>query len=72
MFWSETFYFCSKTAEAVRTSTYNLCFEQEYETYQTDKILDKNVQFLQVKFSIYLNRRVFVIIKDKVNVNPIT
>ena len=36
------------------------------------KILDKNVQFLEVKFSNYLNRRVFVIITGKINVNPIT
>ena len=47
-----------RTAEAVLTSTHNLCFEQKYEKYQN--FLSKNFQFLVVKFSIYLNRRVFV------------
>ena len=37
---------------------YNLCFEQKYEKYQ--RFLSENYQFLEVKFSIYLNRRVFV------------
>ena len=41
-------------------STYNLCFEQKYEKYQS--FLSENFQFLEVKFSIYLNRRVFVMI----------
>ena len=40
------------------TSTHNLCFEQKYEKYQS--FLSENFQFLEVKFSIYLNRRVFV------------
>ena len=39
-------------------STHNLCFDQEYEKYQ--RFLSENFQFLEVKFSIYLNRRVFV------------
>ena len=39
-------------------STHNLCFEQKYKKYQG--FLSKNFQFLEVKFSIYLNRRVFV------------
>ena len=39
-------------------NTRNLCFEQKYEKYQ--KFLSENFQFLVVKFSIYLNRRVFV------------
>ena len=47
-------------AETVLTSTNNLCFEQKYEKYQS--FLSENVQFLEVKFSIYLNRRVFVMI----------
>ena len=34
------------------------CFEQKYEKYQ--KILSENFHFLVVKFSIYLNRRVFI------------
>ena len=38
-------------------STHNLCFEQKYEKYQ--RSLSENFQFLEVKFSIYLNRRVF-------------
>ena len=43
---------------AVLTSTNNLCFEQKYEKYQS--FLSENFQFLEVKFSIYLNRRIFV------------
>ena len=43
----------NRLAEAVLTSTHNLCFEQKYEKYQ-------NFYVLVVKFSIYLNRRVFV------------
>ena len=44
--------------EAVLTSTHNLCFEQKYKKYQ--RFLSENFQFLEVKFSIYLNRHVFV------------
>ena len=44
--------------KAVLTSTHNLCFEQKYEKYQ--KILSEKFHFLVVKFSIYLNRHVFV------------
>ena len=44
--------------EAVLTSTQNLCFEQKYGNYQD--FLSENFQFLEVKFSIYLNRHVFV------------
>ena len=36
-------------------STHNLCFEQKYEKYQS--FLSGNFQFLEVKFSVYLNRR---------------
>ena len=39
-------------------STHNLCFEQKYEKYE----LSENFQFLEVKFSIYFNRRVFVMV----------
>ena len=39
-------------------STHNLCFEQKYEKYQS--FLPEKFRFLVVKFSIYLNRRVFV------------
>ena len=48
----------NRLTEKVLTSTHNLCFEQKYEKYQS--FLSENFQFLQVKFSIYLNRRVFV------------
>ena len=41
-------------------STHNLCFEQNYEKYQI--FLSENFQFLVVKFSVYLNRQVFVIL----------
>ena len=43
--------------QAVLTSTHNLCFEQKYEKYQS--FSSENFQFLEMKFSIYLNRRVF-------------
>ena len=39
-------------------STHNLCFEQKCKNYQFFYL--KNVSFSVVKFSIYLNRRVFV------------
>ena len=39
-------------------STHNLCFEQKYEKYQN--FLSEKFHFLVVKFSVYLNRRVFV------------
>ena len=39
-------------------STNNLCFEQKYEKYQS--FLSENFNFLVVKFSVYLNRLVFV------------
>ena len=39
-------------------STHNLCFEQKYEKYEN--FLSDKFQFLVVKFSVYLNRRVFV------------
>ena len=42
-------------------STHNLCFEQKCEIYQN--FLSENYQFLEVIFSIYLNRRVFVMCK---------
>ena len=44
--------------EVVLTSTHNLCFEQKYETYQI--FLSIYYSFLVVKFSVYSNRRVFV------------
>ena len=39
-------------------STHNICFQQKYEKYQ--EFLSENFQFFGVKFSIYLNRCVFV------------
>ena len=48
----------NRLGEAVLTSTHNLCFEYKYEKYQI--FFPVNFQFLVVKFSIYLNRRVFV------------
>ena len=47
-------------------STHNLCFERKYEKYQS--FLIENFQFLEVKFSIYLNRGVFVMIHGLINV----
>ena len=51
----------NRLTEAVLTSTHNLCFEQKYEKYQS--FLSENFQFLEVKLSIYLNRRVFVMVR---------
>ena len=45
-------------AEAVLTSTHNLCFEQKYENCQN--FSSESFHFWVVKFSIYLYRRVFV------------
>ena len=39
-------------------STHNLCFEQKYEKYQG--FVSENFQFSELKFSIYLNRRVYI------------
>ena len=44
--------------------THNLCFEQKYEKYQN--FSSENFHFLVVKFSIYLNRRVFLMKMEKV------
>ena len=43
------------------TSTHNLCFEQKYKKL-SEFFLSENFQFLEVKFSIYLNRRVFIMV----------
>ena len=48
----------NRLVEAVLTSTHNLCFEQKYEKYQN--FLSENFPVLEVKFSVHLNRRVFV------------
>ena len=55
----------NRLAEAVLTSTNNLCFEQKYEKYQS--FLSEIFQFLEVNFSIYLNRRVFLMWMDDSN-----
>ena len=39
-------------------STHSLCFEQKYE--KVSEFLSENLQFLVVKFSVYLNGHVFV------------
>ena len=54
----------NRIAEAVLTSTNNLCFEQKYEKYQN--FLSEKFPFLIVKFTIYLNRRVFVMLFVKI------
>ena len=41
-------------------STHNLCSEHKYEKYQS--FLSEHFQFLALKFSTYLNRRVFIIL----------
>ena len=48
----------NRLGEAVLTSTHNLCFEQKYEKISV--FLSENFQFLVVKFSIYMDRRVFI------------
>ena len=42
--------------------THNLCFEQKYEKYQS--FLSENFPFLEVKFSLYLNRHVFIMVLE--------
>ena len=42
--------------------TPNLCFEQKYEKYQN--FLSEKLLFFGVKFSVYLNRRVFVMLRE--------
>ena len=53
----------NRLVEAVLTSTHNLCFERKYKKYKN--VLFENFPFLVVKKSIYLNRRVFVMILKK-------
>ena len=54
----------NRLAEAVLTSTHNLCFEQTYERYLN--FLSKIFPFLIVKYSIYLNGRVSVMDQGRV------
>ena len=44
----------------VITSTHNIWFEQKYEKYKN--FLSENFPFLVVKFKIYLNKRVFLMV----------
>ena len=46
-------------------STHKLCFEKKYEKYQN--CLSENLPFFVAKFSIYLNRRVFVMQNMPIN-----
>ena len=39
-------------------STNNLCFDEKYKKNQS--FLSESFQFLEVKFSVYLNKHVFV------------
>ena len=55
--------FLTSTHNTVLTSTHNLCVEQKYEKYQN--FLSENLQFLEVKFSIYLNRHVLVMVSHE-------
>ena len=53
----------NRLGEAVLTSTHNLCFEQKYEKYQNFYV---NIfSYLEVKFSTYLNRCVFVMVTNE-------
>ena len=44
--------------------THSLCFEQKYEKYQN--FLSENFKFWVIKYSVYLNRHVFVMNKKNV------
>ena len=48
----------NRFVEAVLTSTHNLCLDQKYEKYEN--FLSENFHSLVVKFSVYLNRHVFI------------
>ena len=48
----------NRLAEAVLTSTNNLCFEQKYEISQN--FLSENFHFFGGEIPVYLNRYVFV------------
>ena len=50
----------NRLAEAVLTSTHNLYFNRNMKNIS---FLSENFQFWVVKFSIYFNRRVFVMIR---------
>ena len=60
----------TRLADAALTNTHTLCLEQKYEKYQSLLyivfllllfcFLSENFQILKVKFSINLNRHIFV------------
>ena len=52
----------NRLAKMILTSTHNLCFWQKYEKKISEFFFSENFQFLEVKFSIYLNRRVLVML----------
>ena len=52
----------NRLADAALTSTHNLCFELIYEKKKSE-FLSENFPVLVVKFSIHLNRHVFVMYK---------
>ena len=56
--------------EAVLTSTHNLCFEQKHEKYQS--FSSENFQVLESEISIYLNRRVFVMLNFLIRLHKST
>ena len=58
----------NRLGEAVLTSTHSVCFEQKYEKYQ--KFLSEDFQFLLIKFSVYLNRHIFVMIDSNAYLSP--
>ena len=51
-------------------STYNICFEWKYE--KISEFLSENFRFLVVKFSVYLNRHVFVMKSALSDIMPTT
>ena len=59
---------------AVLASTLNLSFEQKYEKKKkkktTTEFVSENFKFLEVKFLMYLNRRVFVMKLQYLHIKP--
>ena len=51
----------NRIGEVILTNTHDLCFEQKYEKDQNFYL--KSFHLFGVKYSIYLNRRVFVIVE---------
>ena len=52
----------NRLVEAVLTSIRNICFEQKHKKYQN--VLSENIHFFIVKFSVYLNMHVFVMLSS--------